>query len=146
MFPILAAGSPEAVSPSLPAFLVAHDGLYLRKRSLLGVSQTKVDGAEHLSAEKEYVEYVLPKVPLDLMARVVGFFRAIYRRQATEALVLLLWTGEGFDLMRAQAEGEPGLGEPHARRGRAPVWISSRRLDPLPRGLWRRGEFDRRRR
>ena len=98
MFPILAAGSPEALAPSLPAFLVAHDGLYLRKRSLLGVSQTKVDGAEHLSAEKEYVEYVLPKVPVDLMARVVGFFRAIYRRQATEALVLLLWTGEGFDL------------------------------------------------
>jgi proteasome lid subunit RPN8/RPN11 len=98
MFPILAAGSPEALAPSLPAFLVAHDGLYLRKRSLLGVSQTKVDGAEHLSAEKEYVEYGLPKVPLDLMARVVGFFRAIYRRQATEALVLLLWTGEGFDL------------------------------------------------
>ena len=98
MFPILAAGSPEALAPPLPAFLVAHDGLYLRKRSLLGVSQTKVDGAEHLSAEKEYVEYVLPKVPLDLMARVVGFFRAIYRRQSTEALVLLLWAGEGFDL------------------------------------------------
>ncbi len=32
------------------------------------------------------------------MTRVVGFFRAIYRRQRTEALVLLLWAGEGFDL------------------------------------------------
>ena len=98
MFPILAAGSPEATIPSLPAFVVAHDGLYLRKRSLLGVSQTKVDGAEHLPAEKEYLEYALPKVPADLMARVVGFFRAIYRAQRTEALVLLLWAGEGFDL------------------------------------------------
>lgn len=98
MFPILAAGSPEATIPSLPAFVVAHDGLYLRKRSLLGVSQTKVDGAEHLPAEKEYVEYALPKVPADLTARVVGFFRAIYRQQRTEALVLLLWAGEGFDL------------------------------------------------
>ena len=32
------------------------------------------------------------------MARVVGFFRSIYRAQRTEALVLLLWAGEGFDL------------------------------------------------
>ena len=43
MFPILPAGSPAAADTDLPAFLVAHDGLYLRKRSLLGVSQTKVD-------------------------------------------------------------------------------------------------------
>ena len=50
MFPILPAGSPAAADTDLPAFLVAHDGLYLRKRSLLGVSQTKVDGAEHLPA------------------------------------------------------------------------------------------------
>jgi proteasome lid subunit RPN8/RPN11 len=98
MFPILAAGSTEATIASLPAFVVAHDGLYLRKRSLLGVSQTKVDGAEHLPPEKEYLEYALPKVPTDLMARVVGFFRAVYRAQRTEALVLLLWAGEGFDL------------------------------------------------
>ena len=98
MFPILPAGSPAAADTRLPAFVVAHDGLYLRKRSLLGVSQTKVDGAEHLPPVTEYVEYVLPKVPADLMARVVGFFRSIYRAQRTEALVLLLWAGEGFDL------------------------------------------------
>jgi hypothetical protein len=97
MFPILPAGSPALSTTSLPAFVVAHDGLYLRKQSLLGLSQTKVDGIEHLPAEKEFVEYALPKVPADLMARIVGFFRSIYRRQATEALVLLLWAGEGFD-------------------------------------------------
>ena len=98
MFPILPAGSAEVRGASLPAFLVAHDGLYLRKRSLLGVSQTKVEGAAHLPAETEYVEYALPRVSADLMARVVGFFRAVYRLHRTEALVLLLWAGEGFDL------------------------------------------------
>ena len=107
MFPILPAGSPAAADTSLPAFLVAHDGLYLRKRSLLGVSQTKVDGAEHLPAEKEYLEYALPKVPTDLMARVVGFFRAIYRAQRTEALVLLLWADEGFDLFVPEQRVSP---------------------------------------
>lgn len=98
MFPILPAGSPAVIEARLPAFVVAHDGLYLRKQSLLGLSQTKVEGAEHLPAEKEYVEYALPKVPADLMARVVGFFRAVYRLRRTEALVLLLWRAEGFDL------------------------------------------------
>ena len=32
----------------LPAFVVARDGLYLRKRSLLGLSQTKVGRVAHL--------------------------------------------------------------------------------------------------
>jgi hypothetical protein len=76
MFPILPAGSPEVAGTRLPAFVVAHDGLYLRKQSLLGLSQTRVTGAEHLPAETEFVEYVLPKVPADPMARVIGFFRS----------------------------------------------------------------------
>jgi hypothetical protein len=60
MFPILPAGSTGLATTSLPAFVVAHDGLYLRKQSLLGLSQTKVDGIEHLPVEKEFVEYALP--------------------------------------------------------------------------------------
>ncbi|HEV8054189.1 MAG: hypothetical protein H0X16_11555 [Chloroflexi bacterium] len=96
MFPIFAAGSAEPVR--LPAFVVARDGLYLRKQSLLGLSQTKVPGAAHLPVEKEYVEYTLPKVPMDLMARAVGFFRHVYRVHRSEAVVLLTWTAEGFGL------------------------------------------------
>ena len=42
MFTILEAGANVDGRP-LPAFVVARDGLYLRKRSLLGVSQTKVE-------------------------------------------------------------------------------------------------------
>jgi len=47
MFPIMRAG-PAIESASLPAFVVARDGLYLRKRSLLGLSQTKVRRVAHL--------------------------------------------------------------------------------------------------
>ena len=98
MFTILEAGVSADGRP-LPAFVVARDGLYLRKRSLLGVSQTKVERVAHLPAEREYVDYALPKVPSDLMARVVGFFRAVYRDQKTEALVLLLLRAGSFDLV-----------------------------------------------
>ena len=97
MFPILEAG-PLLDRAALPAFVVARDGLYLRKRSLLGLSQTKVGRVAHLPEGKEFVDYALPKVPADLMARVVGFFRAIYRLHKTEAAVLLLWRDGSFDL------------------------------------------------
>jgi hypothetical protein len=98
MFPILEAGS-TLDRTDLPAFVVARDGLYLRKRSLLGLSQTKVERVAHLPTEREFVDYALPKVPADLMARVVGFFRSIYRLHHAEALVLLTWSDAGFDLV-----------------------------------------------
>ena len=97
MFPIVEAGS-ALETASLPAFVVARDGLYLRKRSLLGLSQTKVGRVAHLPDGKEFVDYALPKVPADLMARAVGFFRAIYRLHRAEAAVLLLWRDGSFDL------------------------------------------------
>jgi hypothetical protein len=97
MFPILEAG-PSLETASLPAFVVARDGLYLRKRSLLGLSQTKVGRVAHLPEGREFVDYVLPKIPADLMARAVGFFRAVYRLHRTEAAVLLTWHDGSFDL------------------------------------------------
>ncbi|HEX7951272.1 MAG TPA: hypothetical protein VF494_13050 [Candidatus Limnocylindrales bacterium] len=97
MFPILEAG-PSLETASLPAFVVARDGLYLRKRSLLGLSQTKVGRVAHLPEGREFVDYALPKVQADLMARAVGFFRAVYRLHRTEAAVLLLWRDGSFDL------------------------------------------------
>ncbi len=97
MFPILEAG-PSLERASLPAFVVARDGLYLRKRSLLGLSQTKVGRVAHLPEGREFVDYALPRVPSDLMARAVGFFRAVYRLHKTEAAILLLWRDTGFDL------------------------------------------------
>jgi hypothetical protein len=98
MFPILEAG-PGLEGAALPAFVVARDGLYLRKRSLLGVSQTKVGRIAHLPTGSEFVDYALPRVPADLMARVVGFFRATYRLHRTEAAVLLVWHEGVFDLV-----------------------------------------------
>ncbi len=97
MFPILAAGQP-ADAAALPAFLVARDGVYLRKRTLLGESQTKVSRVAHLPAEREAIDYALPPVPADVMARAVGLFRAVYRAHRTEAAALLLWRDGSFDL------------------------------------------------
>lgn len=99
MFPIVEAGSPALEGASLPAFVVARDGLYLRKRSLLGLSQTKVDRVAHLPRGKTLLDYRLPKLPSELVGQVVGFFRAVYERQRTEAVVLLLWQVDHFELL-----------------------------------------------
>ncbi len=99
LFPIIAADESAVEEVSLPAFVVARDGLYLRKRSLLGLSQVQVDEVAHLPAAREYLEYALPKVPASLMSEVVGFFRAIWSRQRSEALVLLSWDGSAFGLI-----------------------------------------------
>jgi hypothetical protein len=92
------AAGPSLEGASLPAFIVARDGPYLRKRSLLGLSQAKVGRVAHLPDGKEFLDYALPKVPADLMAHAVGFFRAVYRLHKTEAAVLLLWRDGSFDL------------------------------------------------
>ena len=97
MFPLLPAGSP-AVDSALPAFVVARDGVYLRKRTLLGASQTRADRVDHLPSATESLDYALPPVPADVAARAVGFFRAVYRARRTEAAVLLLWRAGSFDL------------------------------------------------
>jgi len=99
LFPIVAADESAAENVALPAFLVARDGVYLRKRSLLGLSQVQVDGVAHLPPAREYLEYGLPKVPAALMGQVVGFFRAVWARQRTEALALLSWDGSAFGLI-----------------------------------------------
>ena len=99
MFPIVEAGSPALEGTALPAFVVARDGLYLRKQSLLGLSQTKVERVAHLQACKPFLDYRLPKLPAELMGQVVGFFRAVYDRQGTEALVLLLWQDDRFEIL-----------------------------------------------
>ena len=62
------------------------------------MSQTKVEHVAHLPKATESIDYALPKVPADLMARVVGFFRAVYRLHHSEALCLLLWHDGAFDL------------------------------------------------
>ena len=146
MFPIVEAGSPALEGTTLPAFVVARDGLYLRKQSLLGLSQTKVERVAHLPAGKPFLDYRLPKLPAELMGQVVGFFRAVYDRQQTEALVLLLWQDDRFELL-VPSQSTTSVSVRHkldlvGPAGRVPPG----RHDPLARRLLGLCECDRRRR
>ena len=143
MFPILAAGEP-ADAATLPAFLVARDGVYLRKRTLLGESQTKVSRVAHLPAEREEIDYALPAVPADVMARAVGFFRAVYRAHRTEAAALLLWRDGSFDLAVPRQRVSTATVKFKVGAADLPARLAPGRDDPLARGLRRLRELDRR--
>lgn len=108
LFPIVAVDESTAEEVALPAFIVARDGLYLRKHSLLGTSQVRVDGARHLPEASEYLEYELPKLPAQLMGQVVGFFAAIWRTRHSEALALLTWDGSAFGLIVPEQQADWG--------------------------------------
>jgi hypothetical protein len=108
LFPIVAVDESTAEEVVLPAFIVARDGLYLRKHSLLGTSQVHVDGARHLPEASEYLEYELPKLPAELMGQVVGFFAAIWRTWHSEAMVLLTWDGSAFGLIVPEQQADWG--------------------------------------
>jgi hypothetical protein len=63
LFPIVAVDESAAEDIALPAFLVARDGLYLRKRSLLGLSQVQVDEVAHLPRHASTSSTHCPRCP-----------------------------------------------------------------------------------
>lgn len=123
LFPIVTVDESTAEEVVLPAFVVARDGLYLRKHSLLGTSQVQVDGARHLPQASEYLEYELPKLPAQLMAQVVGFFAAIWRTKRSEAVVLLTWDGSVFGLIVPEQQADWGSVEHRLKPADVPAGV-----------------------
>ncbi len=60
MFPLLESG-PSLDRASLPAFVVARNGLCLPKRSLLGLSQTKVGRIAHRNRDDGVARRISPR-------------------------------------------------------------------------------------
>lgn len=87
MFPVVPAGGRKP--KSLPAFIVASNGIFLRKESALGITQTRVGNPAHLPELQPELEYKLPPVPKKLSARIAGFLLRADKEFHSEAAVLL---------------------------------------------------------
>jgi len=110
-------------------------GCICASRALLGLSQTKVERVAHLPAGKPFLDYRLPKLPSELMGQVVGFFAAVYDRQQTEALVLLLWQDDHFELL-VPSQSTTSVSVRHKARLVEPAGrVPPGRHDPLARRL-----------
>lgn len=83
--------------------VMAKEGLYQHKRGVFWESSVRIwDGEKKdlgfLAGEKESLELLLPKkVPYDLLAKAIGFFRKIFRKYQAEAILILYWNPEKTD-------------------------------------------------
>ncbi len=73
-------------------YLLAQDGLYQVKRNPSFRSALKVNGTPQLLEHQEEVQFLLPKVPALLMEEIIAFFRRVYGRLGSEAVVLLYYS------------------------------------------------------
>ncbi len=88
-FPIVPAGEePE----TLPAFIIGKNGIYMRKASALGVSQTRVGRIEHLPDVQPELDYKLKPIPKKLSAQIAGFLLKVDKVFHAEGAVLLCLT------------------------------------------------------
>lgn len=87
MFPVVPAGGRKP--RSLPAFIVAGNGIFLRKESALGITQTRVDSVAHLPHLAPSLEYRLPPIPKKLSAQIAGFLLKVDQKYHCEGALLL---------------------------------------------------------
>lgn len=92
MFPIYLKDD-EFQPPEDPIYyIVAANGIFLVKKTTFFTSVTPVEGIPHLKEEKKRVRLRLPKkIPADIFRQILGFFRGVYEKFHSEAIVLLYW-------------------------------------------------------
>jgi hypothetical protein len=86
MFPVVPVGRKPK---SLPAFIVAGNGIFLRKESPLGITQTRVSNVAHLPHMTPTLEYKLPPIPKKLSAQIAGFLLKVDKLYHCEGALLL---------------------------------------------------------
>jgi hypothetical protein len=72
-------------------YLLARDGLFLVKRTPFFEAVVSGTGIPWLEAQEPGVRLTAPPLPAALLLQAVAFFRAVYDRYKTEAIVLLAW-------------------------------------------------------
>ena len=82
----------EALPEPAPFYhLVGRDGPYIHKQTLFGRVIVPVKEITHLPKTAGHLWSDIPKIPADTIAQVLSFFRAIYERQHSEAMVYLTY-------------------------------------------------------
>lgn len=82
----------EFTAPDDPIYyLLSRDGLFLVKRTPFFEAVVPVIGIPWLEPMAPGVKLTAPPLPADLLLRALAFFRAVYSRYKSEAVVLLAW-------------------------------------------------------
>ena len=109
MFPLILKTTGDIAAPPSPVYYVlAQQGLYLVKQSALFSTTTKVEGLPWLAPQVAGYQLRLPKLPAPTLMRAWAFFRAVYHRYQSEAIVFWFLTASGeFELTAPVQEVSP---------------------------------------
>lgn len=74
-------------------YILARDGLYVHRQNDLIEAVVKVSQISALAPVVPRATLRVPAIPASLVARIIGFFRYVWKVYGTEAIVLLHWGG-----------------------------------------------------
>lgn len=95
MFPIYLKREETDVLPEEPfAFIVGRDGIYVQKRTPVMRAVVPSKEVASLAEVKCEAEYLLPPIPAELVMQMLLFFRAIWERERSEAIVLISYNAK----------------------------------------------------
>lgn len=81
------------------AYLIGKDGFYIKKENKFFKSLAKIESIPGMTEIKEYCSLnEIEKVPYELIQKTIVFFRKIYDKYKSEAVVLLLHDENGWSL------------------------------------------------
>ncbi len=88
-FPIVILESGVALPPHGTCYIIAQNGVFLRKHTGIVSATVQVDKISALEKVEPRAELRVPKLPVYLCARALLFFRRVYRLYRSEAVLLL---------------------------------------------------------
>lgn len=94
MFPIFILDGKTELPKEGTFYVLAQDGLYLSKETGLIRAMVKVEKISFLKKLEAKVELRLPKIPSEMIAKSLLFFRRVFETHHSEAAVLLYYSRE----------------------------------------------------
>ena len=115
LYPVIVKDDAYAPSDAPIAYLVTQDGLFIVRDTPLFSVSVRVDGVPGLAPHTPYLHLKIPPLPVALVERAIGFFRAVYERWQGEAILILFYEERS---RRYQLAAPPQLIRGRFERGR----------------------------
>jgi hypothetical protein len=94
MFPIHIHEEGKPLPEDPICYIIAKEGIYLKKNLGIMNSLAKVDNISILASVETSASMNVPKIPAKLIARTFAFFREVYKEHSAEAVVILFYNPE----------------------------------------------------
>ncbi len=94
--PIIKAG--DNIPSGCPAYIIGRDGFYLKKSTKLFDVTVKVTSIPDYEPVMEHMQWNAPLLPYSIIEEALEFFRAVYKRHKSEAVLMLAMNDSKWEL------------------------------------------------